>query len=263
MDPNAVSLNAILAAVSNDSMIFTTTSTPNSLAFGIGVQQTTVDLCNTHNHPKTPLEFLNATQLTALTANLKADNQQFAISPPNSFIAASPLSSISSISSVVDTSPTSLNSLSALSTTNLHNLTKLISSGPNISQMSSSVSFESTEILNRIRGVLTQICSSSNGPTSNVQSPFYNTAIISAVNNDCSPTSQTSTTSAAHNQQHLELSDKASSNGPRRIRRRRPKSLKAQPAKKANKVEVEVKEEEEVSEEVVIKSKNYLNRKRV
>lgn len=246
MDPKA-SLSALLAATaSGDSLILNSANSPlGSLAFGVGAQPTS-DPSNLHNQPNTSFS-INPLQLTAAlaAANIRLENQQFtATSPPNNFVAASPLSSMSSLSSVpTDASPTPFNSFSALSPSNLQQLSKLITPGLDISQ--TSVGSESADVLNRLRGALVQSIGSSAGQVmSSAHSPLHNsTSMISSAQNNCSPGGQMSTTPTAINQL-LDQTDEgsASSNVVRRIRRRRPKSPKSQSAKRTNNV-VEIKQE--------------------
>lgn len=246
MDPKA-SLSAMLAAAaSGDSLILNNANSPlGPLTFGVGAQPPS-DPSNTHNQPKTQFS-LNPLQLTAAlaAANIRLENQQFAAtSPPNNFIAASPLSSISSLSSIstipTDGSPSAFNSLSALSPSNLHQLTKLITPGGLDVSQASAVS-EPGGVFNRLRDALAQsIGSSSNGQMMpNAHSPLYSsTPMISTTQSNCSPGSQLSTTPTTSSQAY----DQEDGSSSRRIRRRRPKSPRAQTAKRTNNG-VEIKQE--------------------
>ncbi|KAI6191681.1 hypothetical protein M3Y97_00254200 [Aphelenchoides bicaudatus] len=246
MDPKA-SLSAMLAAAASDSLILSSANSPHGpLSFGAGVQLTADS--NTHNQPKTPFS-LNQLQLAASLAAANFDTQQFtATSPPNNFIAASPLSSISSSLSSVPTeaSPTPFNSLSALSPSDLQQLSKLITPSLNISQTTNTAS-DSTDVFNQLRNALAQnIVSSSvsnSQAMSSSHSPLYNSNMIVAQNG--SPGSQLSTTPTTSSQGYDQFDEAgpSTSSGSRRIRRRRPKSPKSQVAKRTNNG-VEIKQEQ-------------------
>jgi hypothetical protein len=226
MDPNFSAMLAV--AASNESLILHNTNSPlRPLTFGTA--SSLKDSSATHNHqPKTTFLLQSHEQLNALTTT----------SSNNNFIAASPLSSIGSLSSATDTSPASFSTLSTLSSNELEQFTKFISSGRSLSSVVGVSSSDSVELLNRLTGALAQTMNSSSiistTPLSNTQSQLFNTPMISSSHSSVN----SEVNNSPLNDASFDQPDEAASsiNGPRRIRRRRPKSPKLQSLKKPNNI---------------------------